>query len=169
MKTLPVGSVYMIVCRYHAAYYLFMNIVPLKTYSLNTNATGCNRNLDSRNTLQIKKVQWAYSQKTLYITFLVKISIFFSNWSGKGKLYYTHTNTTCLFYARSVMLEIQRTHLLEIHSAAIYLIVNINSFHIFSWTKQNRGYLKYIYDFYEFDSSEWTNLNQVMKHYNYTI
>lgn len=101
MKTLPVGSVYMIVCRYHAAYYLFMNIVPLKTYSLNTNATGCNRNLDSRNTLQIKKVQWAYSQKTLYITFLVKISNFFSNWSGKGKLYYTHTNTTCLFYARS--------------------------------------------------------------------
>lgn len=142
----------------------------LKTYSLNTNATGCNCNLDSRNTLQIKKVQWAYSQKTLYITFLVKISNFFPIEAERvNDIIHTQTQRVCFMHVPKMMLEIQRTHLLEIHSAAIYLIVNINSFHIFSWTKQNRGYLKYIYDFYEFDSSEWTNLNQVMKHYNFTI
>lgn len=170
MKTLPVGSVYMIVCRYHAAYYLFMNIVPLKTYSLNTNATGCNRNLDSRNTLQIKKFNEHIHKKLSILLFWLKSPIFFPIEAERvNYIIHTQTQRVCFMHVPKMMLEIQRTHLLEIHSAAIYLIVNINSFHIFSWTKQNRGYLKYIYDFYEFDSSEWTNLNQVMMHYNFAI
>lgn len=155
MKTLPVGSVYVILCRNYAAYYLFMNIVLLKTYSLNTNATGCNRSLNSRNRFQIKKkVQWAYSQKTLYITFLIKISNFFPIEAQRVKyIIHTQTQRVCFMHVPKMMLEIHRTHLLEINSAAIYLIVNINSLHIFSWSNDIRKswlFKIYIYDFYEF-------------------
>lgn len=64
---------------------------------------------------------------------MIKISNFFPIEAQRVKyIIHTQTQRVCFMHVPKMMLEIQRTHLLEIHFAPIYLIVNINSFHIFS-------------------------------------
>lgn len=141
-KFLPAWSVYVILCSNNAVYYLFMYIVQLITFSWFKNAMDCNRSVYVPN---MKMIFLMNIFTRLYLScYLCITSSTPSNPSAKSKVYHTHTiTTTCndsvySRYVPKIILEIQRTNLLETHCIAIYLIlisIHINIFHILQTKK----------------------------------